>query len=357
MIGNNSNGRRIGADALEKLTSDILQKVGVPEDEACLVANALVCADVHGMNSHGVMRLPVYVKRIRAGGIKPGKKGRIIQETASTVLLDGEDGIGQVIATRAMREAIRKAKKAGVGAVGVTRSNHFGEAAYYVLLAVKQDMIGLITTNGSPNMPAWGGLTKLTGTLPIAVGIPSEKELPIVLDISLGTVSKGKILYAAKKGEKIPLGWGVDSQGKVTDDPQKVVDGGWTLPIGEYKGWGLILIVDILSGVLTGGRVGREITDLYTAPSSPQGLGHFVMAINVEAFIPKETFKQRVDVMVRTIKQSQLASGFREILIPGEREFRTETERRKRGIPLSVDVLNDIELLAKEVGVKFAFEE
>lgn len=349
MTSKDESERLVNAKALEKMIAEILEQVGVPRDEASLLADALVCADARGMNSHGVMRLPVYVKRMRSGGIKPGRKGKILKETASTVLLDGEDGIGQVIATKAMQEAIRKAKEAGVGIVGVTRSNHFGEAAYYVIQAVQHDTIGLITTNGSVGMPLWGGLSKLTGPLPIAVGIPSGTEFPIVLDIALGTVSKGKILYAAGKGEKIPLGWGVDSQGRPTDDPQKVLDGGWTPPIGGYKGSGLILVAEVLSGVLTGGRFSNEIGDLYADVSSPQGLGHFVMAIDIEAFMPKNEFKRRVDFLIRLIKNSTLAPGFEEILIPGEREFKMEGERRDKGIPLSAEVLNQLESLAKEV--------
>ena len=357
MTRKDESERRIKAEALEKMVREILDRVGVPEDEASLLADALVCADARGMNSHGVMRLPVYVKRMRAGGIRPGRKGKILKEAASTVLLDGEDGIGQVIAARAMREAIRKAKEAGAGIVGVTHSNHFGEAAYYVMQAVQHDMIGVIMTNGSVSMPFWGGLSKLTGPLPIAVGIPSGTGFPIVLDIALGTVSKGKILYAAGKGEKIPLGWGVDSQGRPTDDPRKVLDGGWTTHIGGYKGSGLILIAEMLSGVLTGGRFSNEIGDLYADVSSPQGLGHFVIVIDVEAFMPTNEFKRRADSLIRLIKNSELATGFEEILMPGEREFRTEKERRTKGIPLSVEVLGQLESLAKEVGVGYSLSD
>ena len=346
--------RLVDAEALEALTFHILQQVGVPQDEARLLADALICADVRGMNSHGVLRLPVYVSRIRGGGIVPGRKGRILRETASTVLFDGEDGIGQVISTRAMEEAIRKAREAGAGMVGVTRSNHFGEGAYYVLQAIEQDMIGAITTNGSPNVPPWGSFAKLVGTLPVAFGIPSGTEFPIVLDMALCAVAKGKVMYAASKGEKIPPDWGVDAQGRPTDDPQEVLDGGWTVPIGKYKGTGLMLIAEVLSGVLTGGKFADEIGGLYGGPALPQELGHFVMAIDVRSFMPIDAFKGRVDSLIHLVKGSQLAPGFEEILMPGEREFRTEQQRRADGIPLSVEVLEQLRSLAGELSVEFA---
>jgi LDH2 family malate/lactate/ureidoglycolate dehydrogenase len=348
MMNEKVSERLVDAKILEKLVSDLFRGAGVPEDEADLVADALVSADARGMTSHGVMRVPSYMNKVRAGGFKAGRKGKILCETPATMLIDGEDGLGQVITYRAMEEAIKKAKTVG---------NHFGEAGYYALQAVRQDMIGLVTTNGSVNTPAYGGRTMASGNLPLAVGVPTEKELPILLDIAMCAVSKGKVAYAAKQGVKIPFGWGVDSTGQPTDDPQKILDGGWLLPIGEYKGWGLILILDILSGVLTGGRVGTEITDLFGSDlSSPQGLGHFVMAINVEAFIPIDEFKKRMDSRIRKIKESELLPGFKEILMPGERELKLERERRSKGIPLIVEVLGQLKSLAEELGVKYTLE-
>lgn len=343
----------VSAEAIEQLAYDILKQSGLSSEEASLLADALITADARGMNSHGVMRLPIYFDRIRSGGALPGTKGTILRETSSTVLLDGENGIGHIIASRAMDEALRKAKESGVGVVGVTRSNHFGEAAFYTRKAIREDMIGLVTTNGSPNTPVWGGLTKMTGPSAFSVGIPAGDELPILLDIAMGVVSKGKVLYAAEKGEKIPLGWGVDSQGQPTDDPQEVLDGGWTSFIGAYKGWGLMLVYEVLSGVLTGGRIANEIGNLYGDPAQPQGLGHFIMAIDIEAFTPIDRFKQRIDQHIRLMKQSELAPGVEEILMPGEREFRLEQDRRAHGIPVSNEVLAHMRELAEEVGVKF----
>jgi LDH2 family malate/lactate/ureidoglycolate dehydrogenase len=344
--------RVVDALKLEAYVAEIFDHGGVPRDEAGRVADALVSADARGMTSHGVMRVPMYMKKVRAKGFRAGTKGHVLQETAATMLLDGEDGLGQVITWRAMEEAIRKARTAGVGVVGVTRSNHYGEGAYYALEAIRHDMIGILTTNGSANTPPHGGRSMVAGNLPLTVGVPANKELPILLDMAMCASSKGKVAYAAKKGDQIPAGWAVDANGQATVDPQKVLDGGWILPIGGYKGWGMIMILDVLSGVLTGGPMGPEVTDLFIgAPETPQGLGHFVLALNIAAFMPVSDFKRRMDQRIRSIKDSERLPGVDEILMPGERELTLERERRAHGIPLSVAVLDQVAAVAKELGV------
>lgn len=325
---------------------DILTAVEVPGGEARLVAEALATAEARGMASHGVIRLPVYVDRIRHGGIKPGHGGIALKESASTLLLDGEDGLGAVLAARGIAEAVERARKSGVGMVGIRRSNHFGEAGYFVRMAVEAGMIGLLTTNGSPNMPPWGGTEKLFGTLPLAVGIPAGRHPAVVLDIALGVVSKGKILVAARKGSKIPLGWGVDSAGAPTDDPNKVLDGGWTQPIGGHKGSGMIMVLEVLTGILTGSGIVEAIGDLYAEPERPQNLGHFAAAIDVGCFIPVESFKRGVDHLIDLVKASELAPGHDEILVPGEREHRLEMDAKIAGIRLDPETREQVRNLA-----------
>lgn len=346
------NVRLVDAGKLEAYVTEIFERGGVPHDEAGRVADALVGADARGMTSHGVMRVPMYMKKVRAKGFRAGTKGKVLSETPATMVLDGEDGLGQVITWRAMEEAIRKARSVGVGVVGVTRSNHFGEGAYYALEAIRHAMIGILTTNGSANTPPHGGRSMVAGNLPLTAGVPADKELPILLDMAMCASSKGKIAYAAKKGEPIPAGWAVDVNGQPTVDPQKVLDGGWILPIGGYKGWGMILVLDVLAGVLTGGPMGAEVTDLFTGSAeAPQGLGHFVMALNVAAFMPVAQFKRRMDERIRSIKDSERLPGVEEILMPGERELKLERERRISGIPLSVAVLDQVAAVAREMGV------
>jgi LDH2 family malate/lactate/ureidoglycolate dehydrogenase/quinol monooxygenase YgiN len=343
--------RSVAAGELLALAVDIFARAGVPVDEAQIVANALVEADLRGMQSHGVLRIPIYVEKIRAGAFRAGCKGNVLCETAATVLLDGENGLGQVISLRAMGLAIQKARATGIGAVGVRNSNHFGEAAHYVIHAAERDMIGFVATNGSPNMPALGGTTKMTGPLPFTAAVPTASGPPFVIDAALGVTNRGKLIYLAERGERIPLGWGVDRDARPTDDPARVLDGGWILPIGGHKGFGITMFLEILSGVLTGSRIGSEIRDLYNAPrSEPQGLGHFLIAIDPAAFMPLEAFKSRMDEMIRMVKSSKLAPGVTRMIIPGEPEIEAKRRRSVEGIPLAATVLDQLNALAQTLG-------
>ena len=341
----------VDAGKLLSLIVDIFERAGMPDDEAALVADALVLADLRGMHSHGVLRTTIYVEKIRGGGFRPGRKGRVVRETGGTVLLDGEDGIGQVLTIAAMDRAIDKARKNGIGAAGVFNSNHHGEAAYYILHALKSDMIGIVATNGSPNMPAWGGTTKMTGPLPFTAGAPAQDEQPFLIDAALGVTNRGKLIYMADKGEKVPFGWGVDRNAKPTDEPSRILDGGWILPIGGHKGFGITMFIEILSGVLTGALIGSAIRDLYNDPhEQPQGLGHFCIAIDPEAFMPIAQFKRRMDEMIRMIKASALAPGNERMIIPGQLEFEKEKARRLQGIPLAVKLISQLRNLGSKLG-------
>jgi len=343
--------RTVAAGDLLALAVDIFERTGVPADEARIVANALVEADLRGMQSHGVLRVPIYVEKIRAGGFRAGHKGTVVRETNGTALLDAEDGLGQVVSLRAMDLAIGKARATGIGAVGVLNSNHFGEAAHYVIHAAQRDMIGIIATNGSPNMPALGGTTKMTGPLPFTAAVPTGSDSPFVIDAALGVTNRGKLIYLAERGERIPLGWGVDRDARPTDDPACVLDGGWILPIGGHKGFGITMFLEILSGVLTGARVGSEIRDLYNAPrNQAQGLGHFCIAIDPSAFMPIDLFKARMDAMIRMVKASKLAPGVERMVIPGEPEVEAKRRRNVEGIPLTTGVLDQLNALARELG-------
>jgi LDH2 family malate/lactate/ureidoglycolate dehydrogenase/quinol monooxygenase YgiN len=343
--------RRVAAGDLLAMATDIFTRAGTSPDEAHIVANALVEADLRGMQSHGVLRIPIYVEKIRAGGFRAGHRGTIVRESPGIALLDGEDGLGQVISLTAMDLAIDKARATGIGAVGVLNSNHFGEAAHYVIHAAERGMIGLIATNGSPNMPALGGTTKMTGPLPFTAAVPLGSGPPFVIDAALGVTNRGKLIYMAERGQRIPLGWGVDRDARPTDDPARVLDGGWILPIGGHKGFGITLFLEILSGVLTGARVGSEIRDLYNAPrNQSQGLGHFCIAIDPSAFMPPDEFKARMDAMIHMIRSSKLAPGVQRMIIPGEPEMEAKRQRCIDGIPLATGVLDQLNALARELG-------
>jgi LDH2 family malate/lactate/ureidoglycolate dehydrogenase len=343
--------RMIPFEALRDLAERLLVAVDVPSDEAALVADTLATADARGMNSHGVMRLPVYVEKVRGGGFKAGKKGRVLRETSSSVLIDAEQGLGAVVMVRAVQEATAKARETGVGIAGVTNSNHYGEGAYYVRHAVEQGMLTLLTSNGAPNMPVWGGLTRMTGPLPLTVGAPVTGREPFLLDIAMGVLARGKILYAAEKGHDVPPGTGVDANGHPTTDPKKIIGGGWILPIGGYKGFGITMVLEILAGVLTGGALGTELRELYGIPDKSQGLGHFALVIDPEAFMSRKEFEDRMVFYLAMIKGSERAPGVDEIIIAGEPEQRRYSERLKTGVPIDAKVLASLETLALELGV------
>jgi LDH2 family malate/lactate/ureidoglycolate dehydrogenase len=350
-LGREGDSYRLDAARLESLVAAMLERTGVPAADAAVVAESLVGADVRGMTSHGLIRLPVYIQRLQQGGFNPVTTVQVLRETEAIALLDGGNGLGAVLSLRAMDMAIDKARGRGIAAVGVRNSNHNGEGAYYVQRAVRQDMIGIATTNASPIMPVWGGKTPLTGPLPISVGVPTATGNPIVLDAALGMSSRGKILYHAEKGLKLPDGWLVDADGRPTNDPEWVRKGGWILPIGGHKGWGLILVCEILTGLLTGGAFGAELTNLYDDLDQPQRNAQFVVAIDIASFVDVAAFKQRMDAYIAIMRASELAPDVDEILMPGEIEFRRAAAQRADGVLLSTAVVDEVLTVARGLGL------
>ena len=248
------------ADDLRKFAREVLTRVGVPSDHAAMTANSLVEADQRGVHTHGLAYLPVYVQRLMAGGINPAPAIRLVSERPSTALIDGDNGLGQVVGVQAIQLAINKAREHGAGLVGVRNSNHFGAAAHYAMAAAREGMIGLAMSNIGPTMAPWGGITPCYGNNPISYAVPTG-EAAIVLDMATSVVSRGRISAAAARGETIPLGWACDREGRPTQDPNLALEG-LLLPVGGYKGYGIALLIDILSGVLTGGAFGQGVGNL-----------------------------------------------------------------------------------------------
>lgn len=327
----------------------ILTALKVPPEEADTVADNLVKANLKGIDSHGVFRLREYVRKVENGTIIPGATIKVVRETASTMLLDGGSGFGQVVGVKAMTIAIKKAREEGIGVVSVRNSNHFGIAAYYTLLAAEQDMIGIVMCNGTSLVAPWGGRTPILGTNPISFAVPAGGAKPIVLDMATSASARAKILLAKEIGEGIPEGWAVDEAGRPTTDPDAALRGA-QLPFGGYKGYGLALMIDILSGALSGSACGRDVKSLLQL-DEPSNLGQLYIAINIDAFVPRESFKEKVDKLIKDIKSCQPAAGFKEVLIPGELEFREEEKRFKHGIPLSEEEWRTIQELAETLGV------
>ena len=341
-----------------------MSKLGVPAEDAKIVGDVLISADVRGVESHGLLRLGSYYgNRISKNYIDPTTPFKIITETPTTALIDGGNGCGQVVSYKAMEMAIKKAKESGLGAVTVNNSNHFGIAGYYSMMALEHGMIGICMTNSQPLVAPTYGRTAVMGTNPISVAAPSNNEYPYVLDMATSAVAYGKIQLYEKKQEKIPLGWGIDEDGLVTDDPTRIKPGGHgaLLPLGGmditagYKGFGLAIFVEILCSTLSGGNYLTKVG----SPSKPEatGVSHFFMAINIEAFRPLMDFKMQMDDMIRLLKNSPLAVDRDEILVAGMKEFEYQKYNEVNGVPLIQPIVDDLMKEAEKVGVAFPLEK
>jgi LDH2 family malate/lactate/ureidoglycolate dehydrogenase len=343
-------GKIISASRLMEFCQQAFQKAGMNAEDSRVVADILVSANLRGVDSHGVMRVPPYIRRLLDGGANPSPRIRAMRRGPSFVRLDGDRGLGLVVSVHAMKEAIALASQSGVGVAAVFNSDHFGAAAYYAMLALKHDMIGVAMTNAAAVMALWGGKTPFMGNNPIAVAVPCGTELSIVLDMAVSKVAGGKVRLAVKKGTKIPFEWIIDKDGMPTDDPKEFEAGGTLLPLG-IKGYGLGVIVEVLCGILSGARILSEIPLWFANTAEPVGVGHFMMAINVDSFLPIQEFKDRVDQLVRRIHSAPRALDVDRIYLPGEIEHLSERKRKAEGIPVPEAVYRDLLEIGHELNV------
>src|ERR1700752_3896134 len=282
---------RVSAPQLTAFATRALIAAGLPEDDAQAVAGLMVEADLRGSDTHGVIRLPLYMRRLRAGGINAKPNIHVVSDRASVALIDGDNGMGHLVMRRAAALAIEKAKANGVGWVGARMSNHAGPAALYVTLPLEHDMIGLYFAVGSNNhLPPWGGSESLLGTNPMAVAVPALEEPPIVLDMAPTVAAYGKVRLKAQRGEPMPVGWMIDREGKPLTDAKRA-DEGHLLPIGDYKGSGLSLVIGILAGALNRAALGRDVIDFVKETGKPTNPGQAVAALAIETFMPVGEFK------------------------------------------------------------------
>jgi LDH2 family malate/lactate/ureidoglycolate dehydrogenase len=296
--------------------------------------------------------MPQYCKRIGSGGINARPAIRLTEERASTALVDGDNGMGHLAMNLAAETAIAKARKTGVGWVGARMSNHAGPAALYAMMPLAHDMIGLYFAVGSNNhLPPWGGTESLLGTNPIAVAVPAMDEPPVVMDMSPTVAAYGKVRLKAARGEEMPVGWMIDRQGKPLTDPKRA-DEGSLLPIGDYKGYALSLIIGLLAGPLNRAAFGPEIVELLKKPDAATNTGQSVVALSVEAFAPVAEFKRQVDAMVRTIRGSPRLPGVERIWLPGEQSHTKRLDRLQYGIPVPPPLRKSLDELAKELGIE-----
>jgi ureidoglycolate dehydrogenase (NAD+) len=342
---------KIQSKSLTEICTHILQKSGVPEQDADVVAESLVDADLRGVSSHGVIRMSIYLQRMGKGVIAKNAKVKVVHETGSTAVLDGGYGIGQVVSQRAVELLIKKAENSNLAAVSVRHSNHFGAAAYWASQVLEKDMIGFVVSNVEPLMPPPGGAAAKVGNNPIAMAIPSEKEKPIIVDMATSVVPLGKILAAKSKGQDIPEGWAVDHMGQPTTNPDDVVQGGFLFPVGGPKGYGLAILVDVLSALLSNGAVGTDIHSMYRDFDNPNDISHFFMAIRVDAFMDPKMFKASVDRYIKYMKDTPLAPGADAIYLPGEIEANNKETNLKEGIILPQTVAEELKGFAEEAGL------
>lgn len=344
---------------LKIFVEGFLRKLGVPAEDARIAADVIVSADLRGVDSHGIIRLNTYYgSRLRKGSIDPTSKLKVIQETATTLAIDGMNGLGQVTAFNTMQKCIEKARSAGVAFATVRNSNHYGIAGYYAMMALQHDMIGISFTNSQPLVAPTYGRTAMLGTNPIAVAVPSGKELPYVLDMATSIVPIGRITVYEKSKQKIPEGWGINSDGCVTSDPAAVLLGGALMPLGGtdimrgYKGYGLALLVEIFCGVLAGASFGPGVGNPGDTHRTAD-VGHFFAAVRVDAFRALDDFKEDMDRLISQLKDAPKALGQDRIFIHGEKEFELTKKYSESGIPLLENVVEDLRRDASEIGLDF----
>lgn len=336
-------------NVLNEFCINVLIKAGFAAKDAEIISDTLMFAELRNVTSHGIVRLPTYIERMEKGIINLNASMKFTNNHAAAVtVLDADNGMGQIAGYNAMKQAISIAKIYGIGMAAVKNSNHFGVASYYSMMALEENMIGLVMTNASPAIAPFGTKTPLLGTNPLTVAVPANNCKPIVLDMSMSTVARGKVRMHALQGKAIPLDWGLDADGNPTTDPNEALKGS-LVPIGGVKGSGLSLIIDFLTGVLTGTSLTGEVKNV-TNMSGPSYTSHTFIAINIESFIDSEIYKSNVDQVIERIKSMQPNSD-NEIFMAGEIEHNLTNKRKAEGVPIEMNVVDLLNKLADKYDV------
>jgi len=333
---------------LRSLVADLLTARGVPLDDALLLADTLVVAELWGHASHGVLRLPWYAARLASGAMATVTDVRTVSDTGAVVVLDGHDGIGQVVTRRAVDVGIERARRHGIAGVAVRHSGHFGTAAYFTRLAAKAGCVAILVTNASPAMAPWGGRRKSIGTNPWSIAAPAGRHGVVVMDLANTAVARGKVYLAAERGTGIPEGWAADADGNETTDPAAAL-AGLILPMAGPKGYVVSFMMDVLAGVLTGSSFGSQVAGPYD-PGRRSGAGHLLIVIDVAAMAGEAEFASRMEQLVDETRSGELASWADEILVPGELEDRSRTTKERDGIRLAAATWASLVALAAESG-------
>lgn len=359
----------IDAKTLENFMKDVFIGLGVPEEDAKIIADVLITSDLRGIDSHGFQRCKMYYDRIREGIYEVKTKIDIIKDGPTTALWDGNCGMGHVIAYRAMQAAIDKAKKYGLGAVAVRNSTHFGIAGYYSLMAIKEGMIGLAVTNARPSIPPTFGVEPMLGTNPLTIGAPTDEEFPFLLDCATSIIQRGKVELNNRIDKPLPENTVINDRGEIMTDAGKVLEEmlerkAALLPLGGkgeetagYKGYGYATVVELLSAALQEGIYLRDTLGIVENDQKRLKVGHFFLAININSFLGLNSFKKTAGNIMRDLRSSKKEPGAERIYTAGEKEYNAENERRKSGIPLNESLQEDIKIMQKELGLdKYKFD-
>ncbi|MBM3334697.1 Ldh family oxidoreductase [Candidatus Sumerlaeota bacterium] len=338
---------------VQLLVASLAAAAGVPEDDAAILAHSLVDADLHGISTHGVSRLNIYVRRIQRGLIAPAAELVVEQRRPAALSVDANNGLGQVQAVKTLERLIPLAREHGVAAATIRRSQHFGALSYYCNLAASKDMVLIAMTNCEPAMSPEGGCEAFFGTNPIAVSFPTNREYAVRIDLATSLVARGNIIAAHKAGKPIPEGWALDVDGNPTTDAAAAL-AGTVLAMAGHKGAALAMMVEMFSGVLSGAAVGSNVGSMYKHMDREQNVGHFFCLMDVAAFIDIGELKRRIDDTIDRIKACRKRPGVSEILVPGEPEYRKAQHNRQHGIPIGDETIGELGTLSGEYGIAFA---
>jgi LDH2 family malate/lactate/ureidoglycolate dehydrogenase len=342
----------VRADVARAFCQQVFEGAGVPKEDSFLVADALIDADLRGVATHGLVRFPIYVTRLRKGLVKAKPQMQVVRSKGATLVLDGDHAFGQVVGAEGMRRAVGLAREHGVGLCAIRNGTHLGALAYVAAMAVPHQMIGIALTITNPVIAPWGGVVPKLGNNPLAVAVPAGNRPPIILDMACSQVARGNLILASKMKKTIPPTWAMDPRGQPTQDPEAGLQGS-LMPVGGHKGAGLALVVGILGGLLAGSPFGAGCGDIFDM-TRPQRLGHMVMAIDIAACGPLPEFLQGMQGMIGDLKRTPRAEGVEEIWMPGEMEMRRREERLRDGCPVSRVVLDEVRAVGAEFGIQWA---
>ncbi|HJO69574.1 MAG TPA: Ldh family oxidoreductase [Rhodospirillales bacterium] len=345
-------GPTVPAEILKTWLGEVFARAGMPTEDAAIVADCLIAAHFRGFDTHGVPCVPPYIECLRARRINPTPAIRIERRTPWAIAVDGDNGMGHVVATRAMRAAIEAADEIGIGVASVRHSNHIGAAGIYPIMALEADCIGLAMANASPNVVPWGSREPFLGTNPVAVAVPAGRYPPFVFYMATSVVARRKIRAAAEANQQIPEGWAIDAEGRPATTARAAMEGA-VLPFGGAKGSALAMLIDVLAGVLSGAQFAGTVLSTYTNQEREVDSGNLLVAMKVASFMPVAAFKQRMDTLIDRVGELPPAEGFDEVRMAGARGAALERERRTNGIPLAAGTAEEMARIGVDLGVPF----